>query len=671
VDFPSQVLLENPGESGAARPASLERAEPRGRLVIVGNGMASYKLCERLVSLHGTALYEIFVFGEEPRPAYDRVHLTDFLDGRSADALCLGTREWYSGHGITLRTSTRIASVDREARVVFTGAGESIAYDKLVLATGSRAFVPLMQGSGLSNVFVYRTVEDLLAIRESARAAREAAVIGGGLLGLEAARALQRLGLECHVVEYAPQLLCAQLDPRAGELARSRIENLGIRVQVSARVDRIESGGSRRILHFVDPRQAPLSVDLVVIAAGVRPHHELAEASGLRIAVPGGILVNDRMETSDSRVYAIGECASHRGIIYGLVAPAYRMAEVLAENLMGGSRSFPGADHSTRLKVLGLDVAVLGEYNHGGAVHSWESNGSYRRIVLREGRLVGASAFGEWPQAGQMQDAIFSRRRVWAWQIRRFRKRGMLWPPRKRNVTEWPAASIVCNCMNISCGTLRQARDRGCVTIPSLAEATGASTLCGSCAPLLAELVGAAADTTRPAGRKGLGIAAFAGLLMAVFLIAAPAAPYADSVQSFPYDALWRSGVWKQTTGFTLLSFSLLGLLMSARKRIRHFNRGDFGLWRTFHALMGAATLGILVAHTGMRFGSHLNFALMTFFVLTNLAGAIAGGILSCDRWSAGPWGAVVRRVTTWGHLALTWPLPVLIGFHILAAYYF
>jgi nitrite reductase (NADH) large subunit len=448
-----------------------------------------------------------------------------------------------------------------------------------------------------------------------------------------------------------------------------QIEGMGMRIHTNARVHRISADGCRRVLHFPGDQRA-LTVDFVVIAAGIRPRHELAEACGLTIAVPGGILVNDRLETLDPNIYAIGECASHRGATYGLVAPAYRMAEVLAENLLGGNRRFEGADVSTRLKILGLDVAVLGDYNQPAASYSWECDGSYRRIVVRGDKLIGASALGEWPEAAEMQDAVRRHRRVWPWQLRRFRRHGVLWRPRKLGVREWPADATVCNCMNVSCGSLNLARRNGCTTVHALAGATGASTLCGSCRPLLAELVEADAERVAVKGAKVLATAALCAVLLIAALVLAPEIPYAMSVQTTPYDSLWRDGVWRQTTGFTLLGLSLLGLLMSARKRLKHFTRGDFGVWRALHGLLGAGGLTVLVAHTGLRAGSNLTFALMTFFVLANLAGAFAGGLLSSDALGAGPWGRL-RRWFVFGHVVLVWPLPVLVGFHVFSSYYF
>ena len=531
------------------------------------------------------------------------------------------------------------------------------AYDKLVFATGSRPVVPPIEGADLTNIFVYRTAEDLIAIREQARRSRSAAVIGGGLLGLEAARALQTLGVECHIAEYAPQLLCAQLDPTAGEMALRTIEELGMFVRLNARVERISATGTHRILHLAGKDEPPLVVDLVVIAAGVRPRHEVAQAAALRIAGNGGIDVNNRLQTSDDRIFAIGECASHKGVTYGLVAPGYRMAESLAGVLMGSSRVFEGADCSTRLKVLGLEVSVLGDYNQPGAVHTWKSTGTYRRIVLKRGRLIGASALGDWPEVRLMQDAVLNSRRVWPWQVERFVRHGRVWPIRNgtRSVENWPASATVCNCMNLSCGVLKRARDGGARTVEALARTTGASTLCGSCKPLLAELTGGAALGVRPG--RGLSVAAFVVLFVAIGLLLLPAIPYSSTVQSLPYDVIWRDGIWKQVTGFTIVGLSCLGLMISLRKRWPRFRFGDFAAWRALHGALGATSLIVLIAHTGLRFGANLNLALMTAFVSANLLGALAG--------------LTLRRRLTWVHVLLVWPLPVLVGIHILAVYYF
>lgn len=635
----------------------------RQRLVIVGNGMAGFKLCESLSRNGASRRYDIVVFGEEPRPAYDRVHLTDFLGGRAAEDLGLAPREWYAANRILLRTGLRVVAIDRDRRRVQTNDGESTPYDKLVLATGSGPFRPPIAGLDLPGVFVYRTVEDLHAIRDRARNSSSAAVIGGGLLGLEAARALHVLGVQCHVLEHAPHVLVAQLDEAAGRIAQTGIEGMGIRVRTDARVRSVEADGGKLVVRIGEDC---LSVNMVVVAAGVRPRIELGKAADLDTAEVGGIIVNDRLETSDPDIYAVGECVSHRGVTYGLVAPCYRMAEVLAANLMGQASTFEGADVSTRLKVLGLDVAVIGDYKQPGRVVTWSANGHYRRLVLDRDRLMGASALGGWPEAGRIQDAVARRRRIWPWQLARFRHEGFVWKAAPTSVQSWSDARTVCNCMKVSCGTLRRAVAAGSDTVENLARTTGASTLCGSCRPLLQELTGAPATVTWGAVRGLAGASAGALLLIAAAFVAGPVS-YPDTVRvPIPFDTLWRDPLWKQASGFGLLGLGVAGLAMSVRKRWARFRWGGYPSWQTVHAIAGVVGLLVLAAHTGFRFGSNLNFVLMTSFVGANLAGALTGAL----RGSA----IGVSRLghaLTWAHILFVWPLPVLVGFHVIAAYFF
>ena len=655
---------------GSTAPAGAAREDhpTRLQLVVVGNGMVGHRFCEALVQRGADRMYDIVVFGEEPRVAYDRVHLTDCLTGRSPDELSLAGRDWYREHGIELHTNHRVTAIDREGREVVTDGGIRWRYDKLVLATGSLPFVPPVEGTALPGVFVYRTIDDLVAIRRHSAVARSAAVIGGGLLGLEAARALDQLGVDCQVIEYAPHVLVAQLDEAAGRLAGDQIEQLGIRVHSNLRLHRIRDAASTLVLEFGDDRD-PITVDMVVVAAGIRPRIDLAEEAELDTGEIGGIVVNDHLETSDPDIHAIGECAAHRGRTYGLVAPGYRMAEALARSLTGRPTRFEGADMSTRLKVLGLDVAVIGDFKQPGRILTWSGDGQHRRLVLRGDRLIGASALGDWPEVRRMQDAVRVLRYIWPWQVQRFLRHGRLWRESKATVVSWSDTATVCNCMNVSCGTLKQAIAGGCSTPDELAVRTGASTLCGSCRPLLATLTG---SVTTPVGVPGSGILAGTAVFVLIAMLGAVflgPIPYLDSVQtSIGYDVLWRDGVWRQVSGFTLLGVSLLGLTMSIRKRWRRLRLGDFGIWRAAHAVIGVLGLGVLAVHTGLRVGDNLNFALMTAFVGTNLAGALAGFVTGS---AAGATRAGLRRWLTWAHIVFVWPLPVLVAFHILTAYLF
>ncbi|HMC70705.1 MAG TPA: FAD-dependent oxidoreductase, partial [Mycobacteriales bacterium] len=329
----------------------------RQRLVVVGNGMVGHRLIDALRSRDRDRSWDITIIGEEPRPAYDRVALSSWFNGATPDDLTLDPA-CYSGAELML--GERVVGIDRWARTVATSTGRAVGYDALVLATGSSAFVPPIPGADQPGCFVYRTIEDLQAISAAAHVAgvRSGAVVGGGLLGLEAANALQALGLETHVVEFASRLMPMQVDDGGGEALRRRVEQLGVHLHLGAATERIEPGPPLRMV-FADG--SAVNADLVVFSAGIRPRDGLARDAGLAVGERGGVVVDEGCRTEDERIWAVGEVACLGGRTYGLVAPGYAMAEVVADRLLGGTATFPGADTSTKLKLLGVDVASFGD----------------------------------------------------------------------------------------------------------------------------------------------------------------------------------------------------------------------------------------------------------------------------------------------------------------------
>ena len=465
----------------------------RMKLVVVGNGMVGYKLCEIIAGSRGFDHFEIVVFGEEPRPAYDRVNLTSYFSGCSADELSMAPRSWYAEQGIDLRTGDSVVSIDRETQRVVSSSGAVVPYDRLVLATGSRPFVPPFEGVDLAGVHVYRTIEDLEAIRRGAMNAESAAVIGGGLLGLEAAKALYDLGLSAHVVEAGPGLMMRQLDHDGAEFLSDKIRALGVQVHTGVATERIESlsPGLRMCFKGGDS----LDVGLVVVSAGIRPRDELASASGLELGSSGGIAVDDQLRTSDPNVFAIGECASHNGFVYGLVGPGYQMANVVADILAGRDKSFTGADLSTKLKLMGVEVASIGDSTASPspdrtfiAVRD-EIGGVYKKLIVNQetGALSGAVLVGDTADYATLLQA--------------FRVGGRLPDPPiamiVQNDSRTPALSILdladeallCTCNNVSKRDLCDAIGGGAQSLPSLKECTKAGTGCGGCLPQVKQLL--------------------------------------------------------------------------------------------------------------------------------------------------------------------------------------
>lgn len=653
------------------KAAPLQQSAALPSLVILGNGMASYKLCESLVESGAHTRYRITILGEEVRPAYDRVHLTEFLTGKPADELLLAREDWYAQHGITLHLGDAAVAVDRESRRVRTASGKELPYDRLVFATGSRAFMPTFPGNDLPGVFVYRTLADLAAIRDFAQKGGRAAVLGGGLLGLEAAWALQQLGQQTWIVERGSGLLARQLDPQASGVLLKQVERLGLRVWVGHEAQSIERHNDELLLQF-NTGEA-LRANLVIVAAGIRPRDELAASCGLRLGGRGGIAIDDFLETSDPNIFAIGECAAHKDVIYGLAAPAYRMVEALAGTLGGKRKRFAGADLSTRLKLPGIEVAVLGDYqaNAESIVHL--EGQSYRRLVLEKGRLVGAVGIGAWTELPRLQELVDRRGRLWRWRRQRFERTGRLWNDEAAgNVAQWPAEALVCNCVGVRRGVLSAACASGCRTVEQLAQRTKASTVCGSCKPLLAELVGQTLAFPPVRGNGLLITAAALALLLIAAIVWLKPIPFSESVQTPTLaDRLWADTFTRQVTGFILLGISLLSLIFSLRKRIPRFSLGNFGWWRAFHATIGMLTLFALITHTGFRLGQNLNRVLMLNFLALVLVGALAGGVTALERKLNGLAARRLRAIWTWSHILLVWPLPVLIVFHVLASYYF
>ena len=462
------------------------------RVVVIGNGMVGQRFLEQLARRGD---YEITVFCEEPRPAYDRVQLTSFFSGRSADELSVAKKEFFEKARVTLRLNDAVLSIDPVRKVLRSARYSEVAYDRLVLATGSYPFVPKVPGHDRRDCFVYRTIEDLEAITATARRSKVGAVIGGGLLGLEAAKALQDLGLETHVVEFASRLMAVQLDDSAGRLLKKKIESLGATVHLQKNTREIASGLERRNrLVFADGTS--LETDLIVFSAGIRPRDELARAAGLVVGERGGIRIDSHCRTSNPDIYAIGECALWDGRIFGLVAPGYQMAEVTARHIAGETNvQFLGADLSTKLKLMGVDVASIGDAHAASgdaASYVYTDEIVYKKLVVSSDRrqLLGAILVGDASDYGPLLQLVLN-----AMPLPEHPEELIL-PLRTGGgkgigVDMLPDSALICSCNNVSKGAICQAVAEGCRTLGALKKKTKAATSCGGCGPLAKSIVDA------------------------------------------------------------------------------------------------------------------------------------------------------------------------------------
>ncbi len=462
------------------------------QILVIGNGMVGHHYVETLAA--SKLPVEITVIGGEPRPAYDRVHLSEYFAGRKPEELALTTREHYKQLGVVAHFGDAVISINRKDKNVITESGRCFHYDKLILATGSYPFVPPINGSDLPECLVYRTIDDLGMIQAQSKTAKVGVVIGGGLLGLEAANALKNLGMQTHVVEFAPGLMGVQLDDNGSKMLRRKIEALDVQVHTKKATKSIKKGSNTRLLmSFADGET--LATDMIVFSAGIRPQDKIAGEAGLALGERGGIVIDEHCKTNDENIFAIGECALFNNQIFGLVAPGYRMAEAAISQLTSDPYQFMGADMSTKLKLLGVDVGSIGD-THGKTLNSIsyvfsdEREGIYKRLVVSEdsSTLLGAVLVGDCAEYDMLLQYYLNGIDLPA------APETLILPEMAGGVPALGAASlpdsaVICSCLNVSKGAVITAIDSGCGSFNEIKTHTGASTGCGGCAALLKNVV--------------------------------------------------------------------------------------------------------------------------------------------------------------------------------------
>ncbi len=658
------------------RQKAIQTSAHEGPVVVVGAGPVGIRFVQTLHERD--PLCKVVIYGREPWAPYNRVRLSTFLTGETNWSELHRGFELPDSAFIEPRLHCEVVSIDRERRCVVDGQGRSQPYGTLVLATGSRARIPDLPGIGQAHVYALRDMHDAQALLARRTRSVRTVVLGGGLLGLEAARAMQRFNTEVIVVEHADRLMARQLDEGASALLRRQVLEMGLQVRTGEAVKAIRGHGQ---VNGVELRSGEvIPCDTVVIAVGIVPDVRLARDAG--IAVGRGIRVEDDMRSSDPDVLALGECCEHREQVYGLVAPGLEQAAVAAHTVLGGQARYTGSLLSTRLKVAGLPVFSAGTIDpaqtrepllslrHGNSV-------AYRAVMLQRGRVVGAVAVGPCDQLDRLQEAVLTQRRVWFWQRWRWQREGRLWAKAQAaSVVDWPDGAIVCHCNQVSRRALSACMAEGACSVAAMSQATRAGTVCGSCRPLLAELAehaGAAAEAAPPVRgwrltMAGAGLALLLGLALSLL----PGLAYWQSVQGdVAWQRIWTDGEWKQWSGYAVLALSLAGLLMSLRKRVSAWSAGHFDFWRLAHVLLGVVAVAALAVHTGARIGANMDAVLMLCFVGLVVVGGIGAAVIAqthrlparqLQRW---------RRVSLWAHLLLSWPLPVLLGLHVLKSYWF
>jgi len=643
-------------------------------IVVVGSGPVGVRFIHELFKRKPES--KITLLGEEGVHPYNRVQLSSLLAGRvSVDDIQLQLPKESEHFSFK---PCKVESIDRELKCVVDTQGQFYSYDKLVMATGARPHVPNISGVDQSGVYTFRSLRDAESLYARTSRAKHVVIVGGGLLGIETAKALLKNNTKITIIQQGPHLMNKQLDAQAGEILAQRLFEMGIRVITDAGVRHIKGEG--RVSGVILRNRELIECDTVLFCSGISPNMEIARSARLRIN--RGIVVDSNMQTSDESIYAVGECCEFDGFTYGIVNPGYEQAGVLAEVLSGGDVQYRGSLLSSSLKVIDTPVRSFGEvvnYAKTPFDHEliYQDKESYRKLIIQRGELIGGVSVGEWDDYLPTLEAFQQKRKISFYQHWLFKLKGGLFiGDRNNDVSTWPSDTVVCQCNGVAQGELVQALRSGCDTPCQLSDKTRAGTVCGSCKPLLEQLVeritGQQLERQKEWAWPPMMLMSLIAFVVAALVLFVPGLPVGTSVtKPAPFEFLWNDKWWKQVTGFTLLGLSVIGLLMSLRKRIKSTRFGDFSYWRMLHIVLGVFSVILLFFHSGWHLGENLNRALMLNFIFVIALGSLAGLVVSLSHKLPANSAQNVRKFWSWAHILVTWPLPVLLAIHIFTVYYY
>lgn len=640
-----------------------QKAEGLERIAVIGNGPVGVHFCNELLEL--SERHEVLVFGDEPYDPYNRVALSQLLSGeKTVNELELNL---FDSERLTCHWHTHIESIDTTYKVITEKLGHEFYYDKLVIATGSRAHIPSIPGVHMRGVYSFRNMKDAQALISRQVGSRHTVVMGGGLLGIEAARAMRRLSTKVTLIHHSAWLMNRQLDEATANNLKIALEKDDIDVMLATSVAAID--GAAKVGGIVLRDGRTIECDTVIIATGIRPNLELARASG--IAVGRGVRISENLETSVDDVYAIGEVTEFDGEIYGLVAPGLEQAATLARRLAGDeSYHYEQRALAARLKVLDTPVVSIGQMGLAATgpdsrFMSHSKGGAHRSLHFERGNLIGASAVGTWPDQERLKDLIDESGSLNLFQTLRFRFFGEIWSGDEQVLDH----HVICNCRQVTAGALRI-----CAAQDKALDSTGAGTVCGSCIPLLQQFQPeGAVEVAAPEGgiiwQSGVGVLSV--ILILVFIASSPFIAIPDTYTSGHISEWWTVSEKRQWTGFTLLALTVLSLFLTGRKRIKVWKWLSFSAWRGWHIVLTTVVLALLFFHTGQSDFQGINGWLITSF----WAAAILGLLTSLMSWREQAVPSVrTKRTKRWavtGHIIAFWPLPVLLAFHILSVYWY
>lgn len=689
------------------------------RFIIVGSGPVGVRMAQLILQKQPNA--HIKLFGDEPVAPYNRVQLSALLFGEvSRDSIDLEMPS-NTKHPKFEFYPQRVTDINRAHRTITDQRNKCHSYDHLILAVGARAHVPQIPGTQLAGVYTFRGIRDAEKLKARLTRARHIVVVGGGLLGVETARGLQKHHTQVTLIQQGTHLLNKQLDAEAAGLLAESLQALNIRIRTNAGVRAIE--GHSHVSHVCIRGGERIACDTVVLCSGITPNVGLARSA--KLPVSRGILVDDALQTKDPNIYAIGECAEHRGITYGLVNPGFEQAAVLADRFSNGHAAYRGSMSLSRLKLLGRSVFAFGNRSYEQAntkrsitlTYRQRKTNVYRKITLHKGRISGVIGLGDWPGFNRVQAHAEQNKRISPVQRLRFWLWGELWSANSvSDPAHWPASTLVCHCQHVSCGELTQSINRWsqqCAQqcsqqlsqqfsqqqsqqrekaktqaptdqgtqynqdnpLPYIQAQTGAGTICGTCTPVIEKLCAHSGVTLKRTmvefGYWLMGAALLAALFITILSAQAPAQQALSVSQQSWFEHIWTNKFWKQVTGFSILALCSLSLVVSLRKHLGWQWLGRFSAWRAFHGVVGSVCLALLMLHTGFHWGANLNRLLLINFVTLSGLGLAAALIISNGHRLPATLAQRLQRWSYWAHILIVWPFPVLLGLHILSVYYF
>ena len=646
--------------------------------MVIGAGPVGVRCAQRLLQYSSDA--QVVLIGDENERPYNRVRLSQYLSNEiSREALENPVQHEHNAR-LTEFHNRRITRIDRHNKIIYDESGCAQHYTKLILATGSRPLVPDIPGADLPNVIPFRNLHDARALSELRTHNKSILVVGAGALGLEAAAALKTQSNRVILLARAG-LLGGKLSSTSENYLKAALS--AMQVELKTGVQLVALSGNEKVTQAELSDGDSLDVDAVALCTGITPEVTLASECGLMSE--RGILVSPHMVTSDPDIYAVGECAEYDRRIYQLVRPGFEQAEVCSRHVcateadMASVSGYAGSRTDIELKIAHIPCVMLGQTSADAyqqiTRYRYENRfkGLCRELYVRDNKLVGATIIGPWDERLKIDKAINHTESVTPAALKKFEQQGNLWQDQiSQGIKQQPDSYLVCQCNAVSKGELGKAIARGKRSLQDLEAETGAGSVCGSCRPIMAELL----DTPVPnlVMRHARGILFISLLSLVLIAIAAlmPAPNVSESVQvDWFLKNLWYDNFWKQVSGYTLLTLCLLTASLSLRKRLKTRNLGHLDHWRYVHSIIGCLALVVLIVHTGFRLGENLNLALMLVFLAATCTGSLVGVFMARNHhWT----DLKLREHRKWWsrvHYALLWALPVLLFYHVLAFYYF